>query len=818
MGDRRESFLESVLRDARTALRRIRREPGPALTAIFVLALAIGASTAIFSVVDGVLLRPLPFREPARLVMVWVDNTNQGWPEDLTSYPTFLDWRESSEAVAPMAAFTTGSFALAEGPGDGEQVPERVEGALVSADFFSVLGVAPAVGRDFRTEEEVLGNNSVVILSHDLWQRRYGGRPEAIGSLLYVDGEPHEVVGVLPAGRELPDDVEVWAPLAPGEGLARNRGFLWLRVIGRLAPGVGIEAAQAEMDAVASGLAEQYPELSEGLGVNLEPLREELIGDVRRSLLVLLGAVGALLLIACADVAGLFLAQARRRAREIALQCALGAPRERLIRQLMTESLVLALLGGAGGVLLAAWGTRLLLAMAPPALPASAEIGVDGRVVVFALLLAAVTGVLFGLLPAFASARPDLANLLKSGSAGSGGGHRDALSGRVLVTGQIAVAVVLLVAAGLLAEDFRRLRGLDPGFEPEKALTLQLELPRPAYPRPEQSRDFYARLADRIERLPGVRSVAGVSAIFQGQGYLSAPFVVEGRPAPRPGEQVEVAMNAATPGLFRTLGIPLLEGRDISPTDTDTAPRVVVVSRSMAERYWPGGDPLGARIKYGRADSPTPWMEVVGVVGDIRSGSPSEEPRPSTYLPLAQQPRLTMTFVIRTAGDPLRMAGSLREVVHELDPNLPITALAPLTDLLAERTAAERFNLTLVGVFAVTALVLAALGIFSLLAYAVARKQREIGVRMALGADRGEVRRMILQRAAALALVGICLGLGTAALVTRYLAGMLYGISAVDPFVFGGVALVLLAVALLAAWLPALRATGIAPSGVLRVE
>lgn len=818
MTETREHLVESIGRDLRTALRRLRREPAPTLAAILVLALAIGASAAIFSVVDGVLLRPLPYQDPDRLVMVWVDNTNQGWHEDLASYPTYRDWRESSETIRPMAAWTSGSFALSSGPDEPGRPPERVDGALVSADFFSVLGVAPALGRDFRADEEVVGNSTVVILSHDLWVRRYGADPAAVGSTLYLDGEAHEIVGVLPAGCELPDDVAIWAPLAPDERLASNRGFLWLRVVGRLAPGVGLDAAQAEMSSVAQGLAERYPQFNEGLGVNLEPLREELVGDVRRSLLVLFGAVGALLLIACADVAGLLLAQARRRGREIAMRSALGAKRGRLVRQLLVESVVLSLLGGGAGVLLASWGTRVLLAMAPPALPASAAVGVDGRVLAFALTLSLATGVLFGLLPAFLSARPDLAGLLKEGSAGAGGKGREGRSGRLLVAGQIAVAVVLLVGAGLLAEDFRNLRGIDPGFEPEGALSLQLQLPRPSYAAPDQSLGFYDRLLERIRGLPGVRSAAAVSAIFEGQGYLSAPFVVEGRPAPDPGEQVEVGLNAVTPGLFRALGVPLLAGRDVERTDTLESPRVVVVSRSMAERYWPDSDPIGSRIKYGRPDSPTRWMEVVGVVGDVRAGAPSEAPRPSTYVPVTQQPRLTMTVVVRTEGDPRRLESSLRQVVHEIDPSLPISSLSPLSDLLAERVAAQRFNLALVGVFALTALVLAALGVFSILSYSVARQRRDIGVRMALGAERGQVRRMIVRRGALLALAGVVVGLLAASILTRSLASLVSGVSPLDPVVYAGVAVALLAVALVAAWIPARRATAIDPVRALRVD
>ena len=807
--------MPSPLQDVRHGARSLLQRPGFTLVAVLTLALGIGASTAIFTVVDAVLLRPLPYDDPERLVILWLDNRVQGVDDDVTSYPNYEDWRDEGKSFASMAAYVQPQLNLTGG-GSGEgREPERVRGARVTASFFPTLGVDPAFGRAFRVEEEQRGQNQVAILGHDLWQRRFGGDQGVLGRTIELDGSAVTVVGVMRAGFAYPNGAEVWTPLAPDDMLRTARGLLWLRVIGRLAPGAALERASAEMATVAARLESQYPETNTGHGVRLQPLNDAVVGgQVRRSLVVLLAAVGCLLLIACVNVANLLLARATVRAREVAVRTALGAGRGRLIRQLLVESLLLGLLGGAAGALLAVWGVRALIALGPADFPRRAEIAVDGTALAFAFALALATGLLFGLVPALHASRPDFGTLLKDGEKGSAGRGGPARS--LLVVAEVAIAVVLLVGAGLLAESFRRLRTADTGLRTQGALAVRLDLPRGLYSDPTAIAAFSRALLERVRALPGVESVQTVNALFPGEGFQSSDFTIEGRPPAAAGQRVEVTMSTASPGFFRGLGIPLRAGRELTAADGPDAPPVVVISEEVARRWWPGESPLGRRIRFGGSDAgEVPWMEIVGVVGDVQVPG-VEVQRPATYQSSLQNPSRSFLLVVRTAGDPLALARPVREAVWAVDPRQAVSQIDTLDNLLAVQVAKQRWSALLLGLFAGVALVLALVGIYGVLSYSVQQSTREIGIRMALGARRETVVRMVVARAARLALAGVAVGLALAWFATRALASLLHEVSATDPATFAAMAVLLLGAALLAGYLPARRATAVDPVTALR--
>ncbi len=804
--------MERLLQDIRFALRTLRKNPSFTLVAILTLALGIGATTAIFSVVNGVLLHPLPFRDSDRLTMVWLDNLSEGIRQDITSYPNFVDWREQNRVFEDMAAFRPHQVNLT-----GEFEPERIARTAVTANFFSLVGVEPLRGRGFAVEEEQQGSHEVAVLSHGLWQRRFGGDPEVIGRTLQMNGVEFTVVGVMPAGFDFPSETQLWVPLAPSEQLREARFAFWLYTLGRLRPGVSLEAAQREMDGINTQLAQEYPEFSR-FGVFVQPVRDYLVGDVRPALLVLLGAVGFLLLIAAANVGNLLLARSAAREREIAVRTAMGASRRRLVGQLLTESLVLAFAGGILGLLVAYWGVQLLIGLSPADLPRLENVGVDATVLGFAFLVSLLTGIVFGLVPALQVSRTPLVETLREGGRGLSGGRRGQRTRRALVVGEMALALVLLIGAGLLIQSFSRLRSIDPGFRSENVLTLQLALSGSEYGEPASVLAFWEQLLERVEALPAVTSAAAASDVLLPELANSSNVTIEGRPTPPAEETIEVPIDAVTPDFFRTLGTPLLRGRDFSASDDQEATRVAIINEAMARRFWPDTDPVGQRFRYGDEDSEGPWRTVVGVVADARRTSLEQEARPSTFLPLRQSSRSSMVVVVRTTGDPLALAGVVRREVRELAPNIPVAQVSTLEAMMGERLAQRRFSTLLLGFFSALALLLATVGVYGVIAFTVNQSTREIGIRMALGARSMDVLRLVLRQVSILVLLGIGIGVAAALALSRTLSGMLYGMSATDPGTYIGIALLLTAVALLASYLPARRATRVDPIVALRSE
>ena len=805
--------METLWQDVRYGWRMLRAKPGFTAVAVTALALGIGANSAIFSVVNAVLLRPLPYPEPGQLAMVWLDNRRQGVRDDITSYPNFSDWRDQNQVFQGMAGVADWRMSLT---GAGE--PEELHGASVSANFFALMGVNPAAGRGFTAEEEEPGREQVVVLGHGLWQRRFGGEPGVVGRDLILSGRSYQVVGVMPQGFQFPARAELWSPLAPNPRLKAARGAFWLPVVGRLKPGVTRERAQAEMDVIARRLEEQYPNINGGYGINVVALHEQTVGKIRPALLVLLGAVAFVLLIACANVANLLLARAAARQKEIAIRTALGAGRWRLVRQLLTESVMLALAGGALGLLLAIWGIDTLRALSPTNIPRLDQLGIDRHVLLFTLAVSVVTGLVFGLAPTVQAWRATLNETLKEGGRGAAAGAGGQRTRRLLVVLEMAVTLLLLIGAGLMIRSFWRLQQVDPGFNPERLLTLRLSLPRSKYPEGLNVVAFYEQLQERLSALPGVQSVGATTSVLMDNLPNSSGFSIEGRPREPEAQRLELPFDSVTPTYFRSMGIPLLSGRTITPQDVADGPQVALVNEAVVRRYFPNEDPLGKRFKFGDPEDQAPWITIVGVVKDVRRQGLDTAARIASYLPHRQRPARSLEVVIRAAGEPLALAGAARDTIRSLDRDLPITNLRTMSDVLSETSAQRRFNMLLLGLFAGVALLLAAVGIYGVMAYAVTQRTHEIGIRMALGARPRDVLSLVLKQGLGLALAGVALGLGGAFALTRLMASLLYEVSATDPLTFAAVALLLVGVASLASYLPARRATKVDPMIALRYE
>jgi putative ABC transport system permease protein len=810
--------MRTLWQDLRYGARVLRKSPGFTAVAVAALALGIGANTAIFSVVDNVLLRPLGYAEPSRLVALWEEGKTRGFRGQTELAPAnYFDLREQARAFERVAAFSPHSLNLT---GAGE--PERLEGQRVSADLFPLLGVRPARGRWFLPEEDAFGADRAVVFSHSLWVRRFGADPALVGRTVALDGVPHTVVGVMPPHFHFPGREEFWVPMAMHPEEAAGRGDHYLRAVGRLREGVSSEAAGDEVRAFAERLARQYPETNGGLGMVVVPLHEEFVGGARPALLILLGAVGLVLLIACANVANLLLARAAARRREVAVRAALGAGRLRLVRQMLTESLLLATLGGAAGLLLAVWSVDLLSALVPPEVAAAGRQPLDARVLLFTLAVSLVTGVVFGLAPALQSSNPRLSEALKEAGRYTGSGAGRGRARGALVVCEVAVALMLVVGAGLLLKGFWRLRAVEPGFRAEGVLTMKVILPAAKYAKPEQRRAFYDETLRRVAALPGVESAAMISFLpltFRGMYFT---FTAEGRPPATAAERPNAVYRVVSPDYFRAMGVPVLRGRAFAASDTAEAPAVMVVSRAMAERHWPGEDPIGRRLKVGPPDSRNPWATVVGVVGDVRHGALSNELEPEMYAPYAQETRgftAPRDLVVRTsAGDPLSLAAAVREAVWSVDKDQPVSGARTLEQVLGESVARQRLYLLLLGAFAGLALVLAAVGVYGVMSYAVAQRTHEIGVRVALGAGRADILRLVVGQGMLLGLAGVGVGLAGAFALTRVMSSLLYGVTATDPAVYASVALLITLVALLACYVPARRAMKVDPMEALRYE
>jgi predicted permease len=797
--------MDTLLQDLRFSLRLLQRQPGFTALLVLTLALGIGANTAIFSAVDGVLLRPLALPAPERLVLVWGHHPDTG--RQTVSLPDFLDWREGSPAFESLAAFGMASLNLT---GGGE--PEQLRGVRVTANYFETLGLWPILGRTFETGEDRQGRSPVVVLSQGFWTRRMGADPAVLGKTLTLDGMAHTIIGVVPEGIRFPSQGEVWVPLATDE--ERPRRWNFLVVIGRLTAGATMERAQAELTALTSRLEQAYPATNQQVTARIVPLQADLASRTRPALLVFMGAVGLVLLIACANVANLMLARAGVRERELAVRAALGASRGRLIRQMLTESLLLSMMGGALGLLLAEWGIDALRASQLDLFPAYARIGIDWRVLGFTLALSVVTGVLAGLAPALRLSGSHLDSTLRAGARGFTGGSLLRQLRGLLVLSEVALALVLLVGAALLLRSFDRLQHEEPGFDPQGVLTLRVVLPQLKYPEDPQLAAFFQQLTARAAVVPGVQAAGIVTAVPLGDGTPVLDLSIEGR-TPAPGAVEDAEVFSVSPGYFQTMGLPLLSGRLIEPQDDASAPDVAVIKEALARRYLPGKEPLGARLSLDDGEN---WITIVGVVRGVRSWALQNEPAPQLYLSLPQRPRRAMYLAVRTTGEPAELTGALRRELSALDPELPMADVRTMEQRLEGAVARPRVNMFLLGGFAGVALLLAGIGIYGVISQMVVQRTREIGIRMALGARSRDVMRLIIRQGIFPALVGIGLGLAAALAGSRLLESLLYGVTATDPLTFLIVPVFLAGVALLAAWLPARRATRVDPTEALRQE
>jgi putative ABC transport system permease protein len=804
--------LSTFWKDIRFGVRTLAKTPGTTLAALIALALGIGANSAIFSVVSGVLLRPLPYPEPDRLMSVMMKNPAAGFPRFSVSVPDFDDLRRQTRAFEGLAAAATGRFNLT-----GGDRPESIQGAAVSAGFFHVLRMEPALGQGFRPEEERRGNARVVVLSDSLWRRRFGADPAIVGRGVMLDGESYTVLGVAPPGLNFPEKRELWVPLTiQGK---EHRGAHYLQLVGRLKPGTTLARARTDMAEIAGRLERQYPDSNTGWGTVVLPLAELQVEDIRTALLILLVFVAFVLLIAVADVANLLLARVAARDREIALRAALGAGRGRLIRQMMTETLLLFLAGGAVGLLLAAWGVRALVALDPDGIPRSQEVHLDGRVLLFTIAVSLGTGLLCGLAPALTVTGRRLGEALKEGGRAVAGGVRGRLVRDGLVLSQIALTLMLLLGAALLIRSFAHLRAVDPGFRSEGVLTARMDLPPVKYPDAKRQVVFYRTLEERLRAIPGVQDAGFLYPLPLSGSDLILAFTVAGRPAPPPNSEPTTNARAATPGAFKALGIPLRRGRLFDDRDNETAPPVLVINEALAAQVWPHQDPVGQRITFDEVKNPKArWYTIVGVVGDVHHQTLSQDSGSEAYWPQYQDPIAGAPLIVRGPGDPARLAGPVRAAVAAVDPDLPLDRVQTMTEVVAASLAQSRFKAVLLALFAGLALVLAMVGVYGVISYSVAQRSHEIGIRMALGAQTGQVLRLVVRQGMTQVLIGLALGLAGAWYASRFLAGQIYGLSATDPLTFVAVPLGLAAVALVANYLPARRATRVDPLDALRQE
>ena len=797
-------MIDGLWQDLRYGVRMLFKHRGFTIIALVTLALGIGATTAIFSVVDAVVLRPLPFKDPERVVRMW-GTFSQG-NQASTSPPDFLDYRAQNSTFEEFAAMMFISYNLT-----GESEPERVTALNVTTNFFKAIGITPVHGRDFTAEEEKPGQR-VAIISEGLWRRRLGGELPVIGKTLTLDGATYTVVGVAPNSTQLIAESDIWTPMSFDDDGMKVRRFHFLRAFGRLKPGISLQQAKTDLDTIAIGLEKQYPDTNTTWRLRLVPLRDEMLGDVRTPLYVLLGAVGFVLLIACANVANLLLARAAGRQKEIAIRSAMGARPLRLIRQLLVESLLLAAAGGGLGLLLSVWGTELLVKLGPDTIARAGAIGVDTRVLGFTLVVSLLCGVIFGLAPALQTSRPDLNESLKEGGKGAPGISHNRTH-RFLVVTEVALAMVLLVGAGLLVQSFRQLQKVDPGYDPTNVLTMRLFLPESKYREPNQAGAFVDQVLTRVAALPGVKAV-GTTTQLPLRGGNDTYFKIEGRPFADPNQQVTALNPAVSHDFFTALGISLIKGRKFTDQETKEPAKTVIINESFAATYFPDDDPLGQRliIDLGRPAT----CEIIGVTRDIKQFSLQSEPTPTMYLPDINIGRPSL--VVRAFGDPPALTSAIRGAVQSIDKDQPIANVASMEEILSRSVGEPRFRTVLLGVFAALALVLAAIGIYGVMSYTVARRTHEIGIRMALGARSKDTLMLIVGQGLSLALIGVGVGLAGAFGLTRLLSSLLFGVSPTDLSTFVVIALLLTGVAAMACFIPALRATRVDPMRALRHE
>jgi putative ABC transport system permease protein len=810
--------METLLQDIRYGCRMLRKSPGFTAVAVITLALGIGANTAIFSVVNAVLLRVLPYKNPNSLALIWSDQ-RAGDNRSQLSFTDVDDYRTQNHVFENVVAFGDWSAVFS-----GMGTPELIPGMQVGDGYFSLMGAQPLLGRGFLTEEQIDGKDQVIVLGYGLWQRRFGGDPGIVGKQIAVRQQPYTVVGVM--GKDFPalppslvtNGAQFYRPVAEKHD-DKERTSRHLRAIARLRPGVTLQKAQADLDVINQRLAKQFPNEYAANGVRVVKLQEDIVGSLRPALLVLLGAVGFLLLIACANLANLLLARSTGRKREIALRAALGASRPRLVRQALTESILLAFGGGMLGILVARWGTSLISAMGVKVIPQLVDVGIDLRVLSFTAAVSLFTGVLFGLVPALRSSTPNLNDVLKEGGRGSHGATHHALR-EVLVITEIALALMLLTGAGLLLRTFGKLHGVDPGFNPKNILTMAVALPSSKYPfGSTKPVVFYHDLLDRTTVLPGVQSAAAVSILPLGGDFDTAGAEVEGQ-VYGPGEQPSPERYIVTPDYFRAMQIRLVRGRVFSEVDNQDSPLVVVVSATAAQRWWPNQDPIGKRIHFAgiTAEQGQTWRTVVGVVKDVKQAGLDAAHTMQVYVPHAQYRNDHLTLVVRTASDPLSFAMAVRQQVSALDKDLAVSDIASMEQVLSGSIAAQRFSTVLLGGFAVLGLLLASVGVYGILSYSVAQRTPEIGIRVALGAEEWDVLSLVVRQGLRLALLGVGAGAVAALALTRLMSSLLFETSPADPATFVGVAGLLGAVALVASYIPARRAAKVDPMVALRYE
>jgi len=806
--------MQTLWQDLRYGARMLLKQPGFTLIAVLTLALGVGANTAIFSVVDALLLRPLPYQEPERLLML-AEKTREG-RRTTVAYPNFEDWRIRAQSFEGMASIRGQALNLT-----GVDTPVQLRGRTVNWNFFQVLGVAPQLGRSFVTEDDRYGAPRTVILSNGLWKERFGGDPNVIGRKLLMSGEPYEVIGVLPPGFEYFRADDVYVPiglfLEPNTGLTDRGSSLGLYAVARLKPGVTYEQADGEMALLGAQLSREYPAFNSGKSAMALRLQDVMSEDVRQSLWVLLGAVGFILLIACVNVANLLLVRAADRQKEIAVRLALGAGRGRIIRQLLSESLLIAALGGAVGLLAGRWMLDGLLALAPENTPNLARIGLDKTVLLFTLGVALLTSLLSGLLPAWHASRAELQTALKEGGRSTAGSSRERARKTLLVV-EVSLALVLLVGAGLLVRSMYNLLRVDPGFNPDNLLTMRFNLPPGDQYNAPRRRVFYDEALTRVGALPGVRAAALTYSLPIGGSNWNSVFVAADKPAPPRAELPNSAYIPVSANYFETIGIRLTKGRLFNGADTADSARVVVINETLARRMWPGEDPLGKRLKQGWPEEDAPWREVVGVVNDVKLNGVERETPLETYVPITQEPARSFSLVARAAGNPLAMAAAVERAIHEVDKDLPVSQVRTMDQLMGITLAQRRLTLVLLVSFAALALLLAAIGIYGVISYSVRQRTHELGLRMALGAQAYDVLKLILAQGLKLALIGVAIGLAAAFALTRWMETLLYGVRPADPLTFAAIAVVLTLVALLACWIPARRATKVDPMIALRCD
>lgn len=819
--------MSALSQDLRYGFRVMRKSPGFVIIAVLALALGTGTNTAIFSLVNALLLRPISYENPDRLAMVWEKSVKRGFGQIPTSLSNFTDLRTGNETFEDLGAFTDSSFNLT-----GAAEPEKVMGVRVTASLLSLLGRQPLKGRLFLEGEDQPQASHVLILSHHLWQRGFGSNANLVGQTVALNGESYTVVGVMPPDFKFPPtfsatvassayttpNADLWVPLMI-EAVPPPRDVRALYMIGRLKPGVTATAAQAEMNVIASRLQKEYPAADADMEVDVIPLQQQVTGDVRPALLVLFGAVGCVLLIACANVANLLLAKASGRQKEVAVRIALGATRFRIIRQLLTESMLLSIAGGLLGSIIGILAVRQLIAFAPSSLPMPDQVGIDGRVLLFTLFLAVFTSFIFGLAPALQASKSDLNETLKEGGRGNSGSAKQNRVRSLLVIVEVALALVLLIGAGLMIKSFVRLQNVNPGFNPENLITLELQLPQNKYGEKAQQAAFQQQLVQRLAEVPGVQSAGAVNNLPFSGTELNNGVTIEGRPpVANANERPRAFFRDISPNYFQAMGIPLRQGRSFADSDNKDAPAVVIINEAAARRFYPNEDPLGKRFKRGRAESQNPWVMVVGIVGGVSHTTLGLPSQPEVYLPFQQNPDATITLVARTKSDPRALAAAVRREVSAVDKDLPVSNIKFMDEIVAGSVSQPRVYALLLGIFAALALVLAAIGIYGVISYSVTQRTHEIGIRMALGAPAKNVLALIIKQGMALALVGIFLGLLVSLALTRVLASQLYGVSSTDPATFTAISLLLMLVAIIACYIPALRATKVDPMIAVRCE